>query len=328
MNVVVPFRTRSNDVTTGSLLFQENLIPPLNAKGRTGLGVGATGFVLIPYFSIREMFRQVYNEMGLKRRTYTSSEMYKLALGALFKNEAHCLQEWITHYEARGVDKIYLINDESTDDYMTVLAPFLERGLVTLIDAHWDHYHGRQRDMYTHYLLPRFAEAEWFIICDLDEFIWSPVDTNFPRLLNEKFQHIAVIQIHHTVFGSNGHIVQPPSLVAGFTRRTAECPSLTQNEKCIYNTKHKFLYLNVHYPTFADPEDKERRFVQFPDWWRLNHYSCQSRDFWNFVKCTRGDADQFRTRMPHVFYELDRNEVEDLGLYEQNRQLGILPSGS
>jgi hypothetical protein len=247
--------------------------------------------------------------------------MYKLALGAIFKNEAHALKEWITHYTARGVDKIFLLNDSSTDDYLTVLAPYLKSGLVHLTDLEWKRYPGRQRDIYTHYLLPRFKEAEWFIICDMDEFIWSPKSTNFVELLNSTFSHIAVIQICHTVFGSNGLIMQPKSIVEGFTKRTKDSPSTcSKNEKCIYNTKYTFTYLNVHYPSFADPEDEAKRFAQFPDWWRMNHYTCQSKMFWDLVKCTRGDADQFRIRTPDAgFAELDINEVDDLELYTQNK---------
>jgi hypothetical protein len=50
----------------------------------------------------------------------------------------------------------------------------------------------------------------------------------------------------------------------------------------------------------------------------MNHYNCQSRNFWNEVKCNRGDADNYLIRKPEDFNRLDVNDVEDLGLFNQN----------
>jgi hypothetical protein len=53
----------------------------------------------------------------------------------------------------------------------------------------------------------------------------------------------------------------------------------------------------------------------------INHYSCQSRTFWENVKCVRGDGDAYRQRTMKDFEELDCNEVEDLQLWEQNKDI-------
>lgn len=250
--------------------------------------------------------------------------MHTLAVGALFKNEAHAMREWLEHYLARGVDHFYLINDASTDDCMTILAPYIERGCVTVFDATFEHYLGRQRDMYNHYLLPRLHTTKWLLLVDLDEYVWSPQGINIAHILETQFKHLAQIQINHTLFGSSGHIEQPDSLVAGFTRRTTDIPSESKDYKYFINTEYKFTSLNVHHADHADDEDKKTRFKMFSqDWWRLNHYSCQSRNFWRDVKCTRGDADNYRKRTDDAFSELDHNDVEDIGLYEQNHALGL-----
>lgn len=254
-----------------------------------------------------------------------SIQMYKLAIGALFKNEAHCMREWLEHYLARGVEHFYLINDGSTDNFMEILLAYIDRGVVSLFNATWDRYLGRQRDMYNHYILPRLHETRWILMVDLDEFVWSPQGTNFPHLLETYFKRLAQLQINHTYFGSNGHDTQPASLVGGFTRRSLDIPSKSEGYKYFLNTEYKFTSINVHYADHADPEDKAKRFEMFSqDWWRLNHYSCQSREFWVKIKCTRGDSDNYRTRTEDDgFKELDHNDVEDLGLYEQNHALGL-----
>lgn len=252
--------------------------------------------------------------------------MYQLSVGTLFKNEATGLKEWLDHYLARGVQHFYMIDDNSTDDYMTVLKPYIDRGVVSLFIGRDSYYVGRQMNYYNNYILPHLHETEWLIMVDIDEFIWSPKLVNLYVLLKMYFSDIAQVQIVHTLFGSNGHITQPPSVVAGFTRRTKEVPSVIFCTKYIVNTKFKVKSLNVHHATLENEEDIRDKFKIFPsEWFRMNHYSCQSREFWRDVKCTRGDVDQFRTRsVDDAFWkEIDCNDVEDLGLYEQNHRLGL-----
>lgn len=252
--------------------------------------------------------------------------MYSLSVGALFKNESAGMKEWLDHYIARGAQHFYLIDDNSTDNYMEVLRPYIDKGLVTLYIGKEPYYVGRQRNYYNRHILPHAHETEWLIMVDMDEYIWSSKLTNLYILLKIYFNDIAQIQIVHTLFGSNGHISQPKSIVAGFTKRTKEVPSVIFSTKYIINTKYKVKSLNIHHATLENEEDIRDKFKIYPsDWFRMNHYSCQSRDFWRNVKCTRGDADQFRSRgVDDAFWqEIDVNEVEDTELYEQNRRLGL-----
>src|SRR3989338_10230517 len=65
----------------------------------------------------------------------SSSHQYSLAICSMFKNEAPWLKEWITyHHNVLKVDHFYLYNNDSTDDFATVLQPFIDQGLVELIN--------------------------------------------------------------------------------------------------------------------------------------------------------------------------------------------------
>ena len=59
---------------------------------------------------------------------------YKVSICAIFKNEAKYLREWIEFHKIVGVEHFYLYNNFSTDDYLSVLTPYIDSGLVTLID--------------------------------------------------------------------------------------------------------------------------------------------------------------------------------------------------
>ena len=59
---------------------------------------------------------------------------YNLAVVAIFKDEARYLREWLDYHLLTGAEHFYLYNNDSSDDYEKILAPYVEAGLVTLID--------------------------------------------------------------------------------------------------------------------------------------------------------------------------------------------------
>lgn len=247
---------------------------------------------------------------------------YKLAVGAMCRNESHGLEEWLTHYRIRGVDHFYIIDDASNDGSRELLhAQATAHGDVTVFEADWGRYLGRQRDMYNEYLLPVLTQANWFLVVDLDEYMWSPRGLSLASVLEASCSGIGQIQVGWTNYGSNGHTTQPRSLVEGFTRRTTSQPTTPNGGRkyFIQTACFNFTSLNLHHATFADLADETNGHFLFlgPDDFILNHYICQSRDFWVMVKCTRGDGDHYRVRGLADFDEVDLNEVEDLSLLSQ-----------
>ncbi len=248
-------------------------------------------------------------------------------VGALFRNEAHSICEWIEHYKQQGADHIFLLDDASDDDSLALLQPYIASGFVSCTTVQEPRYLGRQRNLYNRYFLPHLQaqEMQWLLVCDLDEYVWSPAFATLPELLRG-VSNSAQIQVNHTIFGSNGHVLQPPSVVAGFTRRSAEQPAKERrNTKYFCNSDHAFASLNVHHADFASQDPAYKLTPLFmllgPEWLIMNHYSCQSREFWRDVKCTRGDADNWWTRTEAYFYETDLNDVEDTRLATRNQAI-------
>ena len=61
--------------------------------------------------------------------------LYDLAVTAIFKNEGRYLKEWLDYHLFAGVEHFYLYNNDSSDNYAEVLAPYIEKNLVTLTDV-------------------------------------------------------------------------------------------------------------------------------------------------------------------------------------------------
>ena len=60
--------------------------------------------------------------------------LYDLAIVAIFKDEGKYLREWLDYHLLAGVEHFYLYNNDSSDDYKEILAPYVEANLVTLTD--------------------------------------------------------------------------------------------------------------------------------------------------------------------------------------------------
>lgn len=116
----------------------------------------------------------------------SSSHKHRLAICAMFQNEAPWLKEWITyHHKVLGVDHFYLYNNDSTDDFMKILQPYIDNGMVELID--WSSNDPSHWVTEINYLVPWIAvqvnaykdclknralgKSRWVALIDIDEFI-------------------------------------------------------------------------------------------------------------------------------------------------------------
>ena len=251
------------------------------------------------------------------------SFMHYLSVGAIFRNESDSIVEWIKHYLHHGVDHFYLINDNSDDDTVAKIQEFIDKGVITLYDVKEPYYLGRQRNLYNRFILPHAQkkDSHWILMIDLDEYIWSPLDIRIDRVLRNCCSTLGQIQMRQYLYGSNGHIEQPESIVQHFTKRAAEHKNCY---KYFVNTDFEFSSLNVHHADFLDETHRTNASVFLildTGYLLINHYSCQSRTFWENVKCVRGDGDAYRQRTMKDFEELDCNDVEDLRLWEQNKDI-------
>jgi hypothetical protein len=251
--------------------------------------------------------------------------MYYLSVGAIFKNESHILEEWIEHYLFHGVDHFFLINDQSSDDYMPKLKKYIENGIVTLYHTlPKKKYLGMQADYYNEFFKNHKTETVWMAILDLDEFLYSPKTIDLKELLKEQ-ENLSQIVVNWAMFGSNGFIKQPKSVVESFTKRS-EYGHLNSSYKCIIKMAD-LIKFEIHKSKVTGStanlsweKNKEDPLLI------INHYFLQSLEFWTNIKGTRGDCDYWfdtigMKRDLDLFKSHDINNIEDLRLHNQNKSL-------
>jgi hypothetical protein len=179
-------------------------------------------------------------------------EMVKpyLSIGAIYRNEAPYLKEWIEFHRLVGVERFFLYNNHSTDDHMDVLRPYIEAGMVV-----WEDFPGfpPQLACYQHCVETHRDDARWLAFIDIDEFLFSPGGQPLPEVLRDYEEHPAV-SVNCVVFGTSGHQTPPPGLVIeNYTRRLGLDRPRTRTVKVIVDPRRAVKIGNsAHYFTYQD----------------------------------------------------------------------------
>lgn len=130
---------------------------------------------------------------------------HELGVCAIFREEAPFLDEWIGFHAGIGATRFYLYNNFSTDNYRAVLAPWIERGLVDLVE--WPVPVG-QIPAYRDCLKRARDECRWLAFIDIDEFLFSPEAVDIRAVLRE-YGDLPGLEVWTAVYGSNGHSARP-----------------------------------------------------------------------------------------------------------------------
>lgn len=182
--------------------------------------------------TILNFFYHVWVRIGSPKET---SKTYTVSICAIFKNEGPYLFEWIEFCRTIGIDHFYLYNNNSTDDFLNVLQPYIESKVVTLID--WPQRQG-QIAAYQDCIKNFSSETNWLGFIDIDEFIVPIHDNNIKTYL-KKFSRYPSVKLYWQVFGTSGYVERniKSSILSDFIvcwRKHDEVG------KCFYNTAFKF----------------------------------------------------------------------------------------
>jgi hypothetical protein len=266
---------------------------------------------------------------------------HQLLVLALFKNESHVLAEWVEHYLAEGATAIHLINNNSTDDFLSPLQAFIASGVVTL---HHDSRQHCQRQIYNEHLQRLRSQCRWLLVCDLDEFIYARgPGRRISDLLKAQPMNVSCIHLPWKMFGSSGLQRQPKSVRSGFvSRANADAPHPCKTSEggipgktiarasrirsldvhtCNLSWGRRILPNGVAAGRGSFQTISEAALDSHP--LHLNHYAIQSLELFTAVKMTRGDvnnADYASVRDLDYFRRYDTNAIGDNELAIKSRK--------
>ena len=245
-----------------------------------------------------------------------------LGILALFRNESHILEEWIEHHLDQGVDHFYLIDNSSDDDYISIVNKYnnitiINQPLVINTGVYWGNILDIQEKSYMD-MLPS-VNTKWLMIIDIDEFVYTRNGYhNIKDFLIKNGDNFDQIIFKLKLFNSNNHIIQPTSVIDGFTSRVDynffynPLPKSISKTNMIKHITAHFSFLKEGGVTcddlfekktdiFSKENAKKIDVIDFRNECSIcdenelsnsilvgNHYSVQSEDWFFKVKATRG----------------------------------------
>lgn len=191
-------------------------------------------YSLIPYLlvAIHSLFH--------KRKEYK----YQVSLCLIFKDEASYLKEWLEYHKLIGVEHFYLYNNNSTDDFMKILQPYIDSNIITLHD--WPRNYA-QVSAYEHCYRNYNKESHWIGFLDTDEFINVSVEAgNNLKLFLQKYNLYPSLHIFWRIFGTSGIMHKDNSQL--ITEQYTSCwPFLCDVGKAFINNNWEFSTIWLHW---------------------------------------------------------------------------------
>ena len=241
---------------------------------------------------------------------------------SIFRDEAPYLKEFIELHRIVGVEKFYLYQNNSSDDYLAVLQPYIDKGIVDLVQ--WPHAAPSQLAAYQHNINRLRGSDVWVAYIDIDEFLFSPVFDTVPEALESIRQNVSrsAFGISWVVFGNSGRpYYSPEPVIERFVWRPYTSNPINQHIKSIIwmdqevevgRDPHLFApaggtFNELGEPIYTPLAKHTSSFL------RLNHYATKS-DEELAIKLARGRADTGEIRKWEEFAEYQAQEVLDTNI--------------
>ncbi|MBR5209205.1 MAG: glycosyltransferase family 92 protein [Paludibacteraceae bacterium] len=242
-------------------------------------------------FRLRLILYWVLVKLFCKKPKY--NKKYAVSICAIFKNESEFLKEWIDFHSMLGVDHFYLYNNSSSDSFLDVLTPFIESGVVTLID--WP-YSQAQIKAYNDFYIKYREETQWVLFLDIDEFVCPKIENNIQSWVRQ-YDSQPVILVYWKMFGTSALLEHDYSKFV-IEQYTVSWPSLYKIGKCFVNTDYDISVFDasVHHCTNVELRIGIFRF-------RLPAID-QFGNFYEFVNTeipSLVDADEFDIQINHYW---------------------------
>jgi lipopolysaccharide biosynthesis glycosyltransferase len=176
----------------------------------------------------------------------------QLSICAILKNEAQYIIEWLEFHKIVGVERFYLYDNNSTDNLIDIITPYIESGEVILHE--WSSTYIPQIFAYAHCISAHSDESEWIAFIDLDEFL-APTEKDDLKIVLDEFKGVGGVAINQFFFGSSGHQTRPDGLqIENYTKRGSDTYHGNTYVKLIARPNNILMMESPHHCSTLNPE--------------------------------------------------------------------------
>lgn len=258
------------------------------------------------------------------RKKKKSGKKIGLAIVAIAKNESEYIQEWIEYHRIIGVQKIFLYDNDSTDDTYSIIEPYIKSGFITYNKIHGTN---KQFTAYNKALWDYGCLCKYMAYIDCDEFI-CPIEykANIINILDkifEKKSNAGGVLINWCMFGSSNFTTKPQGLlIENFIYRANIGKPGTNVTKSIIKPERVLMWDHPHFPVYDFPfigidikgniNNSFWNDINNYELLKINHYFTKSKEQWikrrSIGKADLGPNDK---RSIEEFYKHDNNDIID-----------------
>lgn len=256
---------------------------------------------------------------------------YEVSVVAIFQNEDRFLKEWIEFHKTVGVQHFYLYNHLSTDDYQSVLEPYIQDGTVELIDwpypfTEYKEWGGIQMQAYKDGIKRARKISKWVAIIDTDEFLFPVQAVSLSEFL-EEYEEYAALGVNWQCYGSSyiERLLPEQYMLEVMTWKAPQEASKNFHVKSIVQPLKVVDCDNPHYCRYKENEiavnESKKPFegafteqVEISKI-RINHYWSRDLDFLINNKLVRQRKWTKLTEDEVMRADREFNQVEDTAIY-------------
>jgi hypothetical protein len=248
----------------------------------------------------------------------------RVGIVSIQRDRGRWLPEWLAFHHLMGVSRFYVYAHRCQDDTARVLSQLARTYAIQSFEVKTTEDRV-QLKVYQHALEHFGHECDWLGFLDGDEFLFPTQAATLPEALTEfDYLKTSALGVYWACFGSSGHLSEPEGLITeNFIHRAPDNFEANRHVKSILRGRQTSrVGPNAHlFQTPWGTQDEHGRPIQFgltdyhPTWdkLRINHYVCQSLQYFREFKQRSGAADSGAGHMrPDDWWTRhDRNEVCD-----------------
>lgn len=255
----------------------------------------------------------------------------KIGIGAIFKNEALYIIEWLAHYRLMGIRDFFIANNDSSDETEIILKLLQDNGYLKYFNIQTKDS-PPQLLAYSEIIEKYSSSVDWLGFLDADEFIDADNNNSqirdFPELLGKfsEDESTGAIVLNWSIYGSNRlNFYEKKPVQERFISRAKHDLGVNRHYKTFFKTKclesvgnnphyfvmkENFKTLHANGECVEDYEGKKglsNDIIWSP--FKLKHYVVKSKEEFILKKYRNGSAATIgRIKGEKYFYGHDIND--------------------